>query len=162
MLGLGLLEVRKNPGWIGIGFLCFTVFGLAEITRMTATNIIVNGMREAYSKSSDGFTQDAIQHFLEITWPAIGTTLFMIFILAFSLGCIFYGIAFLNHRWVGKIFLIWGIVNLFAFANSFLLLSWLDSFMSVFSYTYQPAARLLVGVWFLKEVKRRTTNSTAT
>ena len=28
MLGLALMEFRKSPGWIALGFLCFLIFGI--------------------------------------------------------------------------------------------------------------------------------------
>lgn len=153
MIGLGLLEFKNNPGWIGLGFVCFTVFGIAEITRMTFANVVVNGLRQSYAEMSADVTRDTIRYFLEVTWPLIGTTLFLIFIVAFSLGCIFYGVAFLKVKWVGWIFLFWGIINLLAFANYFWGFDWLNKPIEIFSFTYQPLARLAVGIWFLKFIR---------
>ncbi|MCB0487645.1 MAG: hypothetical protein KDC99_04165 [Cyclobacteriaceae bacterium] len=157
---LGLALIGSNRGWLMLGLLCFLVFGFAEIGRMTLANVIVNGLREQYQISTDQSTQQDIRFVLENVWPLVGTYLFRIFILAFSLGCIFYGVAFWSQGWAGKIFIVWGVVNLFAFANEFLGFSWLSIFIEYFSIIFQPLTRLWIGVWFLKEIHRHRDGST--
>ncbi|MGE0586985.1 MAG: hypothetical protein AB7O48_00310 [Cyclobacteriaceae bacterium] len=154
MLGLALFGDNSNKGWLMLGLLCFLVFGFAEIGRMTIANIIVNGLRAQYQIASETSMQQDIQFVLKNVWPLVGMFLFQIFILAFSLGCIFYGVAFWTRGWTGIIFMVWGVINLLAFVNEFLGLSWLSGFIEYFSIVFQPLARLWIGVWFLKEIRR--------
>ncbi len=154
MYGFGLLEFENSPGWIGIGFFCFVVFGLAEIVRMTTANVVVNGLREQYYLSDDTVVRESIAFILDSVWPLVGEELFLIFILAFSLGCLFYGVAFRERHWIGWVLIVWGAVNLFAFANSFWRIRSLDAVIEIFSICYQPTARLVMGIWFLREVNR--------
>ncbi|HNP95415.1 MAG TPA: hypothetical protein PKJ63_07290 [Cyclobacteriaceae bacterium] len=154
MLGLTLIGSVNTRGWLALGLLCFLVFGFAEIGRMTMANVFVNGLRMQYLSSSDASTQQDIRFVLENIWPLIGAFLFRVFILAFSLGCIFYGIAFWTRGWTGRIFIVWGVINLLAFVNEFLELAWLSGFIEYFSIVFQPLARLWIGVWFLKEIRR--------
>lgn len=159
MLGLAFMGNANSRGWLILGLLCFLVFGFAEIGRMTFANVIVNGLREKYQIASDPSIQQDIRFVLESVWPLIGMFLFRIFILAFSLGCIFYGVAFWSQDRTGKIFMVWGLVNLFAFANEFVGIGWLSTFIGYFSIIFQPLARLWIGIWFLKEIHRHRQNS---
>ena len=152
MLGLALMEFRKSPGWIALGFLCFLIFGIAEIVRMTMANTVVSGLREQYYHATSELLRADILFWLQDVWPKIGSVLFLIFIVAFSLGCICYGIPFAHRKWVGSVFVIWGIVNLIGFTNIFFENEWLDRMIDFFSSTYQPLARLFIGLWFWRTI----------
>lgn len=153
MLGLGLMEIKRKTAWVMLGFIFFLVFGLAEIGRMGVTNVVVNGLRENYSLGANAQFNESSRFLLESVWPLVGTFLFRVFIVAFSLGSICYGIVFIDKKWIGRIFLVWGIVNLFAFANDFVQWDWLGESIGIFSFTYQPLARLTIGVWFLRTIR---------
>ncbi|MEQ8304095.1 MAG: hypothetical protein RIB47_11940 [Cyclobacteriaceae bacterium] len=148
MLGLGLLEHKRQSGWISMGFLCFLIFGIAEIVRMTLANTVVTDLRVQYYHSTSELLRADIHFWLQYIWPKVGSLLFLIFIVAFSLGCICYGIAFVHRKWVGLVFIIWGVVNLIAFGNEFIKNEGLGSAIEFFSSTYQPLARLFIGLWF--------------
>jgi len=87
----------------------------------------------------------------------IGDALFGLFIAAFALGNICYGISLFNSSKfdviLSYLLLFWGFGNLIAFANDFLQSKNLGEFVEYLSIIYQPIMRILVGLWLLHNFK---------
>ena len=87
----------------------------------------------------------------------IGYALFGLFIVAFALGTICYGISLLGGDTIDLILtclmLVWGLGNLLAFGNEFINSKGLGTFIEYFSIIYQPIMRLLIGLWILHKLK---------
>ncbi|MGZ5219628.1 MAG: hypothetical protein ACXWC7_06105, partial [Chitinophagaceae bacterium] len=61
MWGFALLQFKKAPGLTGLGFLFFSVFAIAEITRQMIVLFYMNGLREQYLNATDTGTRDGIK-----------------------------------------------------------------------------------------------------
>lgn len=118
----------------------------------------LNGLRRRYVEDDA-----AIQKMLELNMDnagLFGYALFGLFIVAFSLGNICYGLGLLGNKRIDNglavLLLLWGIVNLVAFGNEFWGSTTISKFVESFSLIYQPLMRILLGIWLLMTLKRMT------
>ncbi len=88
-----------------------------------------------------------------------GYALFGLFIFAFSLGNICYGIALFGNKRLDNILaillLIWGILNLIAFGNEFWHSTTINVYIEYFSLFYQPLMRVLLAIWLWLQLKQK-------
>jgi hypothetical protein len=154
MWGFALLQIKKAPGFTGLGFLFFTVFAIMEITRQMFVLFYMNELRQQYLFATD----PAIKEGLKITLSNAGlltAPLFGVFILTFGLGNLCYGLSLSSNKGFDKmlsvLLIIWGIGNLVAFGNNFWKLSAIDQFIEKYNFTYQPFMRALIGLWLWKK-----------
>ena len=164
MLGFLLIQYRKSPGFTMLGFVFFAVFSFTEIFRQMFVFFYLNNLRRAYLATEDEATQQMIQMNMDHA-GLIGYALFGLFIVAFALGNIFYGISLLGDdkrdKTLAYLLIIWGIGNLIAFGNEFWGSTPIGVFVEYFSIIYQPIMRALVGLWMLnkfKEIKKIVLN----
>lgn len=153
MWGIAIIKIKRSPGFTGLGFLFFALFGIAEITRQMLVLFYFNGLREQYFLASDPGIKEVLKNMLS-TAGLLGSPLFGVFILAFGLGNLCYGLSLYNEKGFGKILsillILWSIGCFLALGNSFWQLSWIDSFLEKYNYTYQPFLRVLLAIWLWK------------
>ena len=93
MYAVCLLSVRAKPGWAGLGFLAFFVFALTEIFRTSLALFALNRTwRTKYAANLDPEARGSIREIIE-AFSGINDALFFIFIVAFFLGLLCYGVA---------------------------------------------------------------------
>ena len=153
MWGFYLIQFKKSPGFIGLGFAFFGVFAFTEIFRQMFILFYLNNLRRSYLEANE-----AVQEIILINMDharLLGYAMFGLFIVAFSLGSLFYGIGLLGENKIDRslafLLIIWGIGNLMAFANEFWQLKSLTSFLDAFSLIYQPVMRFIIGLWMLSK-----------
>ena len=64
MWGFALLQWKNAPGSVGLGFLFFAVFVIAEITRQMFVLFYMNELREQYAVAADVTTKQNIRQLL--------------------------------------------------------------------------------------------------
>ena len=150
MWGFLLIQFKKSPGFVGLGFSFFAVFSFTEIFRQIYVLFYINGLRQQYVAATDDSVKDMLQASID-SGLLLGYPLFGMFILAFALGNLCYGWSLLREQNLGKVLgfvlLIWSLHSLMNFANQFLQMNWYSSYTEIFSMTYQPFARFLTGLW---------------
>jgi hypothetical protein len=153
MWGIAIVKMKQSPGFTGLGFLFFAVFGIAEITRQMFVLFYLNGLREQYFLATDPAIKEIIKNTLTNA-GLLGAPLFGVFILAFGLGNLCYGLSLYNEKGFGKILsvllIIWSIGSFIALGNNFWQLSWVDDFIEKYNYTFQPLMRVLLAIWLWK------------
>jgi hypothetical protein len=153
MWGIAIVKMKESPGFTGLGFLFFAVFGIAEITRQMFVLFYLNGLREQYFLATDPAIKEVLKNTLTNA-GLLGAPLFGVFILAFGLGNLCYGLSLYNEKGFGKILsvllIIWALGSFIALGNNFWQLSWVDSFIEKYNYTYQPLMRVLLAIWLWK------------
>ncbi len=153
MLGIAILKVRENRGFVALGFLFYTIFGITEITRMFSVLHYLNPLRIKYMEATDEGVKQILQQSIE-NFNLAGSALFAVFALAFSIGNLCYGIVFSgsknNSRWLGIGFLFWAFISFLGITNQFFGQPWIDTVIEINSKTFQPLFRILLGIWLLK------------
>lgn len=156
MLGFFVIQFRKSLGFTILGFVCFVVFSFTEIFRQMFVFFYMNNLRRSYLASTDEIAQQMIEINMEHA-GLIGYALFGLFIMAFALGNIFYGISLFGNtkrdKTLAYFLLVWGIGNLVAFGNEFWKSEFIGQVMEYFNVIYQPVMRLLIGLWMLTKLK---------
>lgn len=155
MLGLALLRIRDNRGFIRLGFLGYSVFGIAEIIRMFLVLRYLLPLRLQYLEASDESLKVMLQQSID-QFSLTGNALFSVFILMFAIGNLCYGVVYSKDknfaRWIGYGFLFWAFTGFLGMSNEFLQQSWIDSFMDINARTFQPLFRVVIGVFLLKQL----------
>ncbi|MFD0861819.1 hypothetical protein ACFQ1M_06340 [Sungkyunkwania multivorans] len=161
MLGFLFIQYKKSPGFTVLGFVFFAVFSFTEIFRQMFVLFYMNNLRRSYLETDDIAVQQMIQINIDHA-GLIGYALFGLFIVAFALGNIFYGISLLNNsrldRILAYLLLVWGVGNLIAFGNEFWMSETVGQSIELFSIIYQPIMRLLIGLWMLHKLRQLTSD----
>ncbi|MEZ4961836.1 MAG: hypothetical protein R2830_18550 [Saprospiraceae bacterium] len=156
MYGVAVLKFNENKGLISLGALFFAVFGITEISRMLAVLGYVNGLREKYLSATDEAARQLYQYSYE-NFSLVSLTMFLVFVLAFSLGNLLYGLALSAgkgyDRWLGYGLLFWGLLTLLAFCNTFWEIGAIDQIVEANNKFFQPTIRLAIGVWLWQKCK---------
>ncbi|MES1225805.1 MAG: hypothetical protein ABUT20_60565, partial [Bacteroidota bacterium] len=151
-----LVQKEKSPGFAGLGFLFFAAFGIAEITRQMYVLFYINELREQYVTTADVMAKEGLKNMLAYAGQ-LGAPLFGLFIFAFGLGNLCYGICLSGEngysRILGLLLIGWSIGNFIALGNSFWKSSFIDRIIGVYSYTYQPFLRTILAVWIWNKSK---------
>jgi len=153
MWGFYLIQHKKSREFVGLGFVFFFVFAITEIYRQLLVLFYLNGMREKYlatdSEATKLFLANSIDNFGMFTYA-----LFALFVLAFAIGNLCYGLSLIRETGLGKYLcvslLIWSGGVFLALGNEFWEVPWISSFLSQFNLYYQPLARALFAVWLWK------------
>lgn len=156
MCGVGMLLWHLNRGLAALGMLFFSVFGIAEITRMFSVLAYLNPMREKYLATTDEAIRQILQ--LQIESFSQGTLiLFLVFILAFALGNLFYGMIFLNkarqYTWTGIVFLLLAMTTFLSFGNTFWEHEFIGSVVEWCGKLFTPLARVVFGIYLWQKSK---------
>jgi hypothetical protein len=146
-----LLLSPRAPGWVGLGLFGYAVFTIAELTRTCLGLFAVNRWRAAYLDPDTPETARAALRTLLEGWPGVSLSLFAVFWTGFAIGNLFYGIAATRgrglERVVGVVLLVWAAISLAGPLAASLQTPGPPDWLS---YTFQPAARALLGVWIWK------------
>jgi hypothetical protein len=146
-----LLLSPRAPGWVGLGLFGYAVFTIAELTRACLGLFAVNRWRAAFlAPDTPEATRAALRSLLE-GWTGVGTSLFFVFAIGFLIGNLFLGIAAAGgrgvERTVGIVLLVWAGISFAGLLAASLQTPGPPDWLS---YTFQPAARALLGVWIWK------------
>ena len=157
MWGVLLVQFKKAPGFMGLGFVFFAVFSFTEIFRQMFVFFYLNNLRRGYLETEDTAVQEMIRINMDHA-GLIGYALFGLFVVAFALGNICYGIGLFNSdktdRTLAILLLIWGFGNLIVFGNEFWAIESINKVMEYFNLYYQPLMRVLIGLWLIKKVNK--------
>jgi hypothetical protein len=158
MWGFALLQFRKAPGTVGIGFLFFGVFSIAEITRQMMVLFYINRLREQFVAATDATVIAELKAAL-MSAGLMTAPLFGLFILAFGLGSLFYGLSLTSEKGFSRIlaimFLISATASFVLLGNDFWQHATLGNFMDKYNSTFTPLLRLLVGIWLWKKSNQK-------
>jgi hypothetical protein len=164
MLGFLLIQFKKSRGFTTLGFVFFAVFSFTEIFRQMFGLFYINNLRRSYLESEDVVTREVIRISMDHA-GLISYALFGLFILAFALGNICYGISLLGinriDRVLAYLLLIWGIGTLIAFGNEFWNSESVGQFIEYFSIIYQPIMRALIALWMFFKFNQIIVNKAA-
>ena len=156
MWGVAVVQMKKSPGFTGLGFLFIAVFGIAEITRQLFVLFYVNELRGQYASAIDPVTKEVLKNNL-INAVFITAPLFSLFILSFGLGNLFYGLSLYPGKGFTRILsillIIWAVGTFLAFGNSMWRVDGINKFIEHYNYTYQPLVRGLLAVWLWRVAK---------
>lgn len=153
---MGVYIALNHPGNIHakLGILSFSVFSWAEITRMFLSLTYLFGLRKAYLLESDSLMKSVIKHDI-VNFSGAGNGLFLVFVLGFALGNLFYGMEFLKKnglpRIIGIALVIWFFSGMLSLYIEFNESESISSFYSVFNITFQPLTRALMAYWLMRE-----------
>jgi hypothetical protein len=129
----------------------YVVFALIEMLRMSLSIFAVNrAWRAGYEASGDDLQKRAFRAALD-SFGGVNDALFFLFFLAFTAGLFCYGFALLSKsgidQYVGFLFLLWGLLNLPALIGTIAGNEALGAPFDWVGRYFQPAARLLIGLW---------------
>jgi hypothetical protein len=157
MWGFAILQLKKTPGWTGLGLLFFCVFGIAEITRQMMVLLYANALREQYYMATDEVTRNGLKIVLS-TAGQLTAPLFGVFILMFGLGNLCYGFSLIHSKGLSKLLsillIISAIANFVILGNSFWKVPAIDETIEKYSYTFTPFLRAITGFWLWKNSSR--------
>ena len=145
-------RMRAEPlGATLTGMIFFTLFGFTEIMRMMFSAWFANGLRERYAQATDEAARLLMRHELDL-WSLMGNSFFLVFILCFALGNLFYGLSLFRDsevltRWLGYGFLLWSLLTFLAMGNDFWDNAVVGAIAEVNNKYFQPFMRLTIGVW---------------
>ncbi len=155
MCGVATLAWQHSKGLAALGFLFFSVFGIAEITRMFSVLAYLNPLREKYLEATDTGIRQLLQMQID-TWSQHGSmVLFLLFISAFALGNLFYGLSLFKttglDKWMAWGFLLCALTTSLAFGNSFWDVQSIGHLVEASSKFFQPLIRLAIGIWLWRK-----------
>lgn len=158
MCGFALLRIKKSPGFSVLGFLFFSVFAIAEISRQMFVLFYLNELRQQYSVLTDPVIKEGLKTTISSA-SLLAAPLFGLFIFAFGLGNLCYGLSLAGESGFSKLLsimlVIWSIGCFIALGNSFWKQSSIDSFIEKYNYTYQPFMRTIIGLWLWKKALKQ-------
>ncbi|HMS70866.1 MAG TPA: hypothetical protein PKD18_22115 [Saprospiraceae bacterium] len=141
-----------------MGFLFFVIFAAVEIIRQMFVLFYLNGLRARYIEESDAAMKTLLKYDLN-NFSSFSNSFFGMFILAFGLANLFYGLSLWIEKGFGKILswmlIIWGLCTFIALANEFLANQSISNFIGHFNHTYQPMMRGLLAWWVWTNVKNK-------
>jgi hypothetical protein len=150
MFGVATILKVRNAGLAALGALFFSVFGIAETSRMLGVLAYLNPLRITYLESGD----EAIRQILQLQMDSFdlsANVLFLLFILSFALGNLFFGLGLMGTKgadfWMGMGFLLWAMLTFLALGNDFLGNEILERVVELNNKFYQPAMRGFIGWW---------------
>lgn len=152
----GVFIALNNPYNIHakLGVISFSVFSWTEITRMFLALTYLRNLRQSYIHETDPILKSILKSDIE-NFSYVGEALFAVFILAFALGNLFYGIEFFKKkgfsRVVGYALILWFSTGILGLVDLFYPWDTLSNFFSVYNVTFQPIARGLIAIWLVKQ-----------
>ena len=150
MWGVAAAKRKTAAGFMGLGFLGYLLFALAEIFRTSLGLFMVNRGWRARFAGADEATQNELRTLLS-AWPGINDALFFLLVLGFFIGNLFYGSVLVRgagfERTLGTILLFWAALGFYGMANGFLGAAWLPDVPDFVAWTFQPAVRVLIAIW---------------
>lgn len=156
MWGFYLIQRDKKQEWAGLGFLFFGVFAVVEIFRQFLVLFYLNGLRANYVSETDmtikGLLKNDINNF-----ALFSVSFFGLFVFAFGLGNLCYGLSLWGEKRFGKILswllILWSLGSMLALSNEFLKSELLAKGIETYNYVYQPVMRGLLAWWVWGKAK---------
>lgn len=156
MWGFYLIQRDKKQEWAGLGFLFFGVFAVVEIFRQFLVLFYLNGLRANYVAETDmtikGLLKNDINNF-----TLFSVSFFGLFVFAFGLGNLCYGLSLWGEKRFGKILswllILWSLGSMLALSNEFLKSELLAKGIETYNYVYQPVMRGLLAWWVWGKAK---------
>jgi hypothetical protein len=129
----------------------YVVFAFIEMLRTSLSIFAVNrAWRAGYEASGDDLQKRAFRAALD-SFGGVNDALFFLFFLAFTASLFCYGFALLSKsgidQYTGFLFLLWGLLNLPALIGTIAGNEALGAPFDWVGRYFQPAARLLIGLW---------------
>lgn len=156
MWGIYLLRQQQSPGFTGLGLISFVVFSVAEIARQILVLFYLNGLRVKYLNTTNSAVLEILKVDIE-NFSLLSNSLFGLFILAFALGNLFYGLSLWGEPGYGKVlswlFLIWSAGNFLSLSLEFFPSDPAGRFIEIYSYTYQPLMRGVIAFFLFRSSK---------
>lgn len=151
MFGIAALKFRDSPALIGLGFLSFVVFAFSEMLRTSLVLFALNRKwRVGYGEANNDATRASWRATIE-AFGGVNDALFFVFYLAFLLGILCCGLAFLGSRGfdgkLGWLFLVWSILSVPALIDTVTGRDSLDTYFGWVGPFFLPLARAVVGIW---------------
>jgi hypothetical protein len=156
MWGFALVQMRKAAGFAGLGFVFFVVFAITEIARQIAVLFYLNGLRIKYLNTNDEAVKEILKISLD-TFSLAGLSFFGMFVMAFGLGNLCYGLSLWREKGLGKalsyLLILWSFGSFLALGNEFWQNSHLETFIGYYNFTFQPLMRGLIAWWLWQAAK---------
>lgn len=154
--GVAACRLKSSGGWLPLGFSAFLLFAWAELFRTAMALFALNaGWRARYA--DDPGVRETLRPLLA-AWPDLNAALFFLLILGFCVGNFFYGIGLLGGRGprrldltLGIALLIWSLTGLLTLLHDYASFHRVPDLPEWWAWTFQPAVRLLIGVWLWRE-----------
>jgi hypothetical protein len=160
MSGFAVFLYKRSPGFIMLGYTFFCTFAIAEVLRQMLVLFYLNGLRVKYLAETD----EAVKSILKVSLDNFGllsNAVFGLFILAFGLGNLFYGLSIWKEKGLGKVLsimlIIWSFGSFTALGNEFFNNDVIAGIIEKYNYIYQPFMRFLLPLWLLKNINTKTT-----
>lgn len=152
--GVAAAKLHVRAGLMGLGFLGYLLFAIAELARTSFVLFALNrGWRAQYAAAAnDASVQDSLRPLL-LGYLPLSNAFFFLLILGFLIGNLFYGIAFLSSierpldRVLGVALLIWACLGLMTLLRDYGQFAWVPEMPGWVAWTYQPAVRVLIAIW---------------
>ncbi len=147
-----------------LGIIGYAGFSFFEIYRQLSVLFYLNPLREHYIYAETLEEKFFLERQIDL-FPQASSGVFATFILFFALGNVFTGLLFLKEKAkldtiIGIGLLIWAFTGILVLLNQHLNIEIINSCLHVFNYTFQPAARLLLGIWLWERVTKNESFST--
>jgi len=156
MWGIALVQFRKAAGFTGLGFLFFSVFAIVEISRQMLVLFYLNGLRAQYVVAETPALKESLRMSID-QFGLTGNSLFGLFILAFGLGNLCYGLSLFSEKGFGKVvswlLILWSAGSFLALANDFWQYAGLSTFISNYNLAFQPFVRAVLAWWLWRQAR---------
>lgn len=154
MWGVYLVQRQYSPAWSGMGLLFFIVFAFTEITRQILVLFYLNGQRKQYLSATDTLVKALLKNNIE-AFVLISAALFGVFILAFAMSNLFFGLSLAGggkfNSILSGLLILWAFGSVIAFGNYFWKIPLINSALEIWNPVFQPAMRLVIGVWLWQQ-----------
>jgi hypothetical protein len=158
MWGVYIVQRQYSPAWSGLGLLFFIVFALTEILRQIMVLIYLNGLRRQYLSATEPLAKELLKSNIE-AFVLISAALFGVFILAFAMSNFLFSLSLLGgNRFdsiLSDLLMLWAFGSIVAFGNYFWKIPQLSSGLEIWNAVFQPAMRVVLGVWLWKQRMRK-------
>jgi hypothetical protein len=156
--GVAILNWRRAPGWIGLGFLGYMLFAVAELFRTSLALFALNrDWRASFARATSDYSAQDILRPLLAAWPGVNDALFFLLVVGFLLGNLCYGISFVSSprrfdRLVGITLFLWAGLGCLTLLQQYAGVRSLPVPPDWIAWTYQPLVRVMIGLWLWNAV----------
>jgi hypothetical protein len=157
LYGIVVAKRSTQPAAVQLGMIFYSFFAFTEILRMMFNTWYANALRQRYIEATDEVVKNVLKHDLEI-WSLSSNSLFLVFILCFAMGNLFYGLALFKDndtftRLLGYGFMLWSVLTFLALGNDFWQNDAIGTIVSINNKYFQPMIRFTIGLWLWKSYR---------
>jgi hypothetical protein len=158
MGGVAAARWHRRPVLLAAGLAGFGLFAACEMLRTALSIFALNrAWRAGYAMAGDDAARERFRTLIQ-GFSGIDEALFFLFLLAFTLGTLCFGLAFVGaaggDRWIGWLFLAWTALNLPGLADTLAGSALLSPFFAWVGPGFQPLARTALGLWLWRAAER--------